>query len=117
MLLEDFKQTSVWINDLYQVARREFQSGSIHLNIRRRDGRPIFRDWRHFQEIKNQLAGPEREAMEIYPAESRLVDTSNKYHLWVMPEGVYITDNIGFSQRDVSYVSGPTRGTKQRPKS
>jgi hypothetical protein len=27
----------------------------VHLNIRRRDGGPIFRDWRHFQRIKNQL--------------------------------------------------------------
>lgn len=38
-------------------------------------------DWRDFQQIKNELCGPESEAVEIYPAESRLVDTSNEYHL------------------------------------
>ena len=72
-----------WINDLYQVERREHALGStVHLCIRRRDGKPIFRDWRHFQAIKNQLIGEECEAVELYPAESRLVDSSNKYHLW-----------------------------------
>jgi hypothetical protein len=43
-----------WINDLYQVQVRPVydRDGNVsakHLNIRRRDGRPIFRDWRHFQ--------------------------------------------------------------------
>jgi hypothetical protein len=47
----------------------------------------VLRDWREFQEIKNDFAGPESEAMEIYPAESELVDTVNVYHLWCMPEG------------------------------
>ena len=44
-------------------------------------------DWREFQKIKNELCGPEREAMEVYPAESRLVDGANQFHLWVLPEG------------------------------
>jgi hypothetical protein len=75
-----------WRNDLYQVQVRyfhneAFKSDMVHINIRRLDGAAIF-DWRHRQLIKNQLVGPECEAFEIYPAESRLVDTSNKYHLW-----------------------------------
>jgi hypothetical protein len=75
-----------WINDLYQVQVRKFyceewHSEMMHLNIRRRDGAAIF-DWRHRQLIKNQLLGKECEAMEMYPAESRLNDTSNKYHLF-----------------------------------
>jgi hypothetical protein len=80
---EESRNTTYWINDLYLVARRVFPGSPIvQLNIRRRDGKPILRDWRHFQEIKNQLVGEECEGVELYPAESRLVDTSNKYHIW-----------------------------------
>ena len=47
-------------------------------------------DWREFQQIKNELCGTEREAMEIYPAEYRLVDGANQVHLWGFPEGTGI---------------------------
>lgn len=81
---------SYWRNDLYQVQVRKFfnecfDSEMVHLNIRRIDGAPIF-DWRHRQWIKNQLVGDECEAFELYPAESRLVDTTNKYHLWAFTD-------------------------------
>ena len=87
------RQTRYWINDLYQVAVHKLAPTEdcplpiLHLNIRRRDGKVIFRDWRHFQRIKNELAGEDAEAVEIYPAEDRLADTSNKYHLWCFPRG------------------------------
>jgi hypothetical protein len=42
-------------------------------------------DWREFQAIKNQIAGSECEAFELYPAESRLLDPSNYYTLWCFP--------------------------------
>lgn len=76
-----------WANDQYVVHKRVHHSSKhdippmIHLSIRRQDREPC-RDWRDFQRIKNQLAGPEWEAMEIYPAESRIVDMANQYHLW-----------------------------------
>lgn len=38
--------------------------------------------WRILQEVKNTLLGPEFEAVELYPAESRKVDMANQYHLW-----------------------------------
>jgi len=52
----------------------------LHLSIKRLDKHPV-RDWRHFQRIKNELIGEENEAVELYPAQSRLVDTTNQYHL------------------------------------
>lgn len=76
---------------------------AIWLSIRRNDRKPIH-DWRHFQAIKNDIAGPEREAVELYPAESRLVDTSNQYHLWVAPEGERY--QIGWARRIVSTPDG-----------
>jgi len=43
-------------------------------------------DWREFQRIKNELAGPDWWAVEIYPAETDLHDSANQWHLWCWPE-------------------------------
>ncbi len=66
----------------YQVRVKQEEEGVIWLSIKRIDKGPCH-DWRHFQEIKNMIIGPEHEAVELYPAESRVVDTANQYHLWV----------------------------------
>lgn len=71
----------IWENDVYVVevvAHPPF----VHLDIRRKDGQPG-RNWREFQQIKNQLVGSGHEAVELFPAEDRLVDTAHQYHLWV----------------------------------
>ena len=100
LLQREHARARYFINDLYQIMVEEQEDGVTHLNIRRIDG-SMFKDWRHFQQIKNEICGPEREGLEIYPAESRLVDTSNKWHLWVLPEGVRIP--VGWQKRDVQY--------------
>lgn len=69
-------------NDLYQVHVQRPEDGLAHLTIRRPDGAPILRDWQHFQNIKNELFGPEARAFEIYPPESNKVDVENVYHLF-----------------------------------
>jgi hypothetical protein len=73
-------------NRLYNGFALVFEDTSMHLTFKRND-RAAVRDWRHFQAIKNEVAGPEREAIELYPPESMLVDAANEYHLWVLPEG------------------------------
>lgn len=114
LLDEDNKLTEVWANDIYQVETRKLPHNLLHINIRRRDGGVIFRDWRHFQRIKNQLAGEECEAIEIYPAESRLVDTTNKYHLYACLDPTFRFP-VGFKKRDVSYdTAGAAAGLRQR---
>ena len=85
----------------------------VHLNIRRVDGYPG-RDWRHFQAIKNQLVGRECEAVELYPAESRLTDTSNKYHLFCVADPTFRFP-FGFETRDVQYGDETEGGLRQRP--
>jgi hypothetical protein len=75
-------------NRLYNGFALVFEDESMHLSFKRND-RVAVRDWRHFQAIKNEVAGPEREAIEIFPAESELVDGANEYHLWVLPKGVW----------------------------
>src|SRR4051812_15134474 len=62
-------------------------------------------DWRHLQRIKNDIAGPEREAIELYPAESRLMDTANEFWLWVAPEGWEVPWGF-FSPRHVTDTAG-----------
>jgi hypothetical protein len=77
--------TEAWRNSLLRCIEGD-RAGVLHLSIKRFD-RAAVRDWRHLQAIKNEVAGPEREAVELFPAESRLVDGANEYHLWVAPEG------------------------------
>jgi hypothetical protein len=60
----------------------------IHIAINRHDDAPCT-NWHDFQQIKNELVGPECEAVELFPAESRLIDTANEYHLYVMPDAKY----------------------------
>jgi len=68
----------------YAQMYRTFQDHPLwHLMICRMDDAPC-RDWTIFQAIKNEIIGPEYEAIELYPAQSRLMDVFNKYHLWVL---------------------------------
>ncbi|MBU1802634.1 MAG: hypothetical protein KKA97_10445, partial [Actinobacteria bacterium] len=107
----------VYQNDLYEVALyRDEPFGLpalVHLSIKRRDRAPV-RDWRHFQRIKNELLGPEHEAVELFPAEGRLVDAANQYHLWGFDDPAFRFP-FGFADRLVSDAS-PTGG-RQRPTS
>ena len=56
---------------------------AVHLSIRAHDRRCVH-DWRDMQRIKNELCGPEADGIEIYPAESRLMDEANQFHLYVL---------------------------------
>jgi|GEM_PF-1998320 len=83
-----------------------------HLSIKRKDREPIDEQrWRILQRIKNELVGPENEAVELYPAESRLVDTANQYHLFVLKDSE-LRFPFGFNERLVAEVE--SHGSKQR---
>ncbi len=68
-----------------------------HLSITRLDGGTC-NEWSHLQRIKNEIVGPEHEAIELFPAESRLVNTGNQYHLWVHSDPQHRFD-VGWWQR------------------
>ncbi|MEI9893701.1 MAG: hypothetical protein WDN28_07320 [Chthoniobacter sp.] len=74
-------------NDIYRVKVRRFPP-IVHLDLSRHDGQPVT-SWRDLQQIKNQLVGPECEGVELFPAESRLVDTAHQYHLWVVEDAKF----------------------------
>jgi hypothetical protein len=76
-----------WRNSIYEVSvwfERSpfFQDHVAHLVVTTRDLQ-VRHDWRELQRIKNEICGAEAEGLELFPAESRLVDTKNEYHLYV----------------------------------
>lgn len=69
------------------------------------DGEPIIAcggekpiGWAEKMQIKNELFGEDRFAIEVYPKQDKLVDVSDVYHLWVfnkkydMPFGIHPTE-------------------------
>lgn len=104
-------KTRVYQNSRYIVHVTPVEPG-FRLSIRtlQNDAR---HDWREYQRIKNELCGPEYEAIEVYPAESRLVDTANQFFLFVLPEGVRIP--VGFDRRAVMRPDNTVPGANQRP--
>ena len=109
-MVNECRKQEIWINEKYQVNvlrgencdqyihMEDFKGKCDYLSIKTINKEPIH-DWRDLQQIKNELCGKDREALEIYPAESRLVDTANQYHLWVIPKDAQIP--FGFTQREV----------------
>lgn len=97
-------EENLYVNSRYQVTKRETGEQSCHLSIKRID-QSVVHDWRDLQRIKDELVGSECEAIELYPAQSRLVDTSNQYHLWCSCDPAFRFP-VGFSDNLVAYGSG-----------
>jgi hypothetical protein len=117
-IMGNMDESEIWLNDEYQVTVYRFfnqaiETDMIHLSIKRIDKEPI-RSWADMQEIKNQLIGRNREAFELFPAESRLVDTSNQYHLWAAADPS-VRFPVGFETRLTSWEDDlPDLPVKQR---
>lgn len=80
-----------WLSDDgYSVMSRllDTDMGKVeHVTIQRRGGFTNDGEndipWKVKQEIKNELFGEKRTAIEIFPSADRLVDVMDVYHLWV----------------------------------
>ncbi len=121
-ILKETNPDAMFVNELYVVSvfknEKNGFSGDVqvwHLSIRRQD-REACHDWRHFQQIKNDICGPQYEGLELYPAERRVLDAANQYHLYVImndgaevPVGYRDIDNSG---QDDKHNIGKS---KQRP--
>ena len=79
----------------------------LHLSFRRQDrDQATLISWRDKQRMKNELCGADAEGVEVFPAESRMVDGSDQYHLWVAPPGYRFL--FGYhQQRSVSWEGEP----------
>lgn len=101
------RQHSVFLSETHQVNVQLIKApfgpdlGDVAwLSIKRRD-RDVIRDWRELQAIKNAIVGPEHEGFELYPAESRLCDTANQFHLFVFMQTT-VRMPVGFAVREVA---------------
>jgi hypothetical protein len=83
---EELRGDEVWVSNRYQCVVRYVKHsdpamvgrhGMLHLSIHALDRGPM-RNWRHLQQIKNEVAGELRTAVEIFPPEDQLTDTSNR---------------------------------------
>jgi hypothetical protein len=104
-------QNSLYTIHVRYLNTKKMAEGAQWLSIRSNDRKAIH-DWRHFQRIKNELVGDEREAVEIYPRESQMVDEANTYHLWVldsadtMPFGFKTGRRVGGSEEAQTIGAG-----------
>lgn len=83
-----------WENSRYYCSVRRFKKGwfiknrpYVVIGISNAD-ESARHDWRDFQAIKNDIVGRDWEAVELYPAESRLKDPSNRFYLWCCEKGL-----------------------------
>lgn len=87
-------------NDIYKVIVQAHPYGNDEMywvKVTRHDDLPIH-NWMDLQDIKNTLIGKDHEGFEIYPADDRLVDEGNAYHLWVYRDPGMMLD-YGFLYR------------------
>ncbi len=96
MALQKDGMCETYINNVYQVAvyRGEDADDLVHveelkgrcvwLSIKRIDRKPM-NNWQDMQTIKNRIVGSDRDAIQMFPAETRIVNTANQYHLIVLP--------------------------------
>ncbi len=113
-------RVEIWANSRYQVQVMRLVKSNptapdmVWLSIKRRDKQPIH-DWRELQALKNALVGPECEGVELYPAESRKVDTANQFHLWVIADPTFRWP-FGHKEREVGTPEEAAQeGAVQRP--
>lgn len=111
-------EKETWVNSEYTVfvndATMDIEEGQIPmvwLSIKRNDQSALL-DWRDLQFIKNQLIGENCEAVQIFPKESKLIDTANQFHLWGWKDSKF-TLPFGWNEgRQVTQY--PMKGAKQR---
>ena len=76
-------------NRVFAVLDRTLPNGVRHLTISSlSDVRPT---WPEAQRIKDEIAGADATAVEVYPPHDQIVDGANMYHLWVLTEPLPFT--------------------------
>ncbi len=102
-------------NDLYSLTVRTLSETELLIGYHRRD-RQCIRDWRHEQQMKNEVAGEEAWGVMVYPPESRLVDSSNEFWILVRASTVpFPYDFLGSERLVLSPRDAAKVGAVQRP--
>lgn len=70
-------------NAAFCVLERPTRGGVVHLAVSSlTEVRPT---WPEMQRIKDELAGVEHTAVEVYPPAVEIIDEANMFHIWVLP--------------------------------
>lgn len=74
--------TKAYRNRCFAVLYRQAEAGVVHLAVSSLSGvRPT---WWEMQRIKDDLAGEDATAVEVYPPKSQVVDEADMFHIWVL---------------------------------
>lgn len=69
-------------NKVFSVLDRDLDDGYRHLAVASLSGvRPT---WWEMQRIKDEIAGKDATAVEVYPPHDQIVDQADMFHIWVM---------------------------------
>lgn len=69
-------------NRVFAVLVRLDASGVVHLGVSSLSG--IRPSWPEMQRIKDEIAGPDATAIEVYPPKAEVVDEADMFHIWVL---------------------------------
>ncbi|WP_226560771.1 DUF7694 domain-containing protein [Salipiger thiooxidans] len=74
--------TTAHRNRVFSVLDRQTEAGVRHLAVSSLSGtRPT---WHEMQRIKDELAGRDATAIEVYPPRDQVVDEADMFHIWVL---------------------------------
>ena len=75
--------TKVHKNKVFSVLDRTTNGNTRHLAVTSLS--QIRPSWYEMQRIKDELAGKEATAVEVYPPHAEIVDGADMFHIWVLP--------------------------------
>jgi hypothetical protein len=82
---------TAYVNDVFVVLVRDAGGGVQHFMVS--SGSQIRPTWHEMQRIKDELAGEQATAVEVYPPKAEIVDGADAFHIWVLPKplpfGIY----------------------------
>ncbi len=69
-------------NEVFACLIRPIGLGHIHFTVSSLS--QIRPTWREAQRLKNEIAGPDITAIEVYPPQEELVDEAHMFHFWTV---------------------------------
>lgn len=86
--------TTAHRNKVFSVLDRQAEAGVRHLAVSSLSGqRPT---WPEMQRIKDELAGADATAIEVYPPRNQVVDEADMFHIWALrgrlPFGLHLNN-------------------------
>lgn len=76
-------------NEVFSVLERTLDNNIKHLAVSSLSG--IRPSWHEMQKIKDQLAGENQMAVEIYPPKAEIVDDADMFHIFVLATPLPVT--------------------------